>query len=114
MGVSIEIGKGRRKHGKAAIGGNLTIYEAAEGKKALLDALDSVAELEINLSAVAEMDTAGVQLLVLLKQVAAASGKKLHLVAHSPASLDVLDCYKLAAFFGDPVVIPSRRKSRRN
>lgn len=107
-------GKGKRSRCRAVIDGTLTIYDAMAGKQALLDALGGSAELEIDLSAVAEMDTAGVQLLVMLKRAAATAGKQLHLVAHSQASLEALDRYNLAAYFGDPVVIPSRRKARRN
>lgn len=114
MGISTEQskGRGRRKHGKAVIDGTLTIYDAAAGKQALLAALDAVTELEIDLSAVTEMDTAGVQLLVMLKRAAAGANKQVKLVAHSPASLEVLDCYNLAGYFGDPVVMPLRRTKR--
>jgi hypothetical protein len=42
------------------------------------------------------------------------AGKRLSLTGHSESSLDVLDRYNLAAYFGDPVVIArtERRKSR--
>lgn len=112
MGISMQQGEGKRKHGKAVIDGTLTIYDAATGKQALLEALDGVTELEIDLSAVTEMDTAGVQLLVMLKRAAAKAGKQLRLLAHSQASLEALDRYNLAAYFGDPVVIPSRHQAR--
>jgi anti-anti-sigma regulatory factor len=114
MSVSTQqdIGDGKRKDGKAAISETLTIYDAAAGKQALLDVLDGVAELEIDLSAVTEIDTAGVQLLVMLKRAATKAGKKLRLVAHSPASLEVLDRYNLVAYFGDPVVISTPRSAR--
>jgi len=35
-----------------------------------------------------------------------ATQRKLHLVAHSPAVLEVLEMLNLAAHFGDPLVIP--------
>ena len=108
MGISTEPvkGKGKHKTGRAVITGALTIYDAAEGKQTLLEALDAASQLEINLSAVTEMDTAGVQLLVMLKRAAARAEKQVHLVAHSPASLEVLDQYNLAGYFGDPLVMP--------
>lgn len=114
MGIAIEPGRGKggRRHGKATIDGTLTIYDAVEGKRALLEALDGVTRLEVDLSALTELDTAGVQLLVMLKRAAAKAGKQVQLVAHSPASLEVLDRYDLAAYFGDPMIIPSRRKAR--
>lgn len=88
--------------------GEMNIYTAAEYKKALFDALYNCTEMEINLSAVEEMDSAGFQLLYLAKREAAASGKALRLVAHSPATLEVLDTFSMAGYFGDPVVISSR------
>lgn len=85
----------------------MTIYEAAQNKRALLAALGRAAELEIDLSNVTEMDTAGIQLLILAKREATAANKVLRLSAHSPASLDAIDLYDLGGYFGDPVVISS-------
>ena len=93
----------------------MTIYEAAADKPVLVEALSSAKELEIDLSGVAEMDTAGLQLLILAKRESLKAGKRLILTGHGEVSLDVLDRYNLASYFGDPVVItrPERRKSRR-
>jgi anti-anti-sigma factor len=88
--------------------GDMTIYTAAECKEALARSLRDCGEIEINLSGVEEMDTAGFQLLLLAKREAERHGKSLRLVEHSPATLEVLDTYDMAAFFGDPVVIPSQ------
>ena len=109
MAISVVAGKGRgkRKYCNVAIDGTLTIYDAVTSKPALLDALGGAAELEIDLSGVTEMDTAGVQLLVLVKREALKAGKALRLAAHSQASLDVLDRYNLGGYFGDPIVISS-------
>jgi anti-anti-sigma factor len=98
---------------KVIIEGTMTIYDAAAGKKVLFDALEGAAEFEVDLSGVTEMDSAGLQLLVAIKREAAHRNKRVHLVAHSPAVLEVLDCYGLAAYFGDAVVIPSDAKARR-
>lgn len=83
----------------------MTIYHAAELKAPLLDSIARCREMEINLSEVVEMDTAGFQLLLLAKREAVRAGKSLRLVAHSPATLEVLDLYNMASYFGDPVVI---------
>jgi anti-sigma B factor antagonist len=85
--------------------GEMTIYQAAELKGALLDGMRDGNEIEINLSDVSEMDTAGFQLLVLAKREAARHNKTLRLVAHSAATLGIMDLYNMAAYFGDPVVI---------
>ncbi len=90
--------------------GAMTIYEAIEHKQALLGALAECEDLEIDLSGVSEMDTAGIQLLVLAKREAARHDKRLRLTAHSAASLDAIDMYDLGGYFGDPVVISSRKR----
>jgi len=89
----------------ARVTGEMTIYHAAEMKEVLLPCVARCREVEINLSGVVEMDTAGFQLLLLAKREAAAAGKPLRLVAHSTATLEVLDLFNMASYFGDPVVI---------
>lgn len=92
---------------RLGIDDDLTIYTAAALKQALLDPLGKADEVELELSRVAECDTAGFQLLVLLKREAEAEGKRLSLTGHSPAVLKVFDLYSMAGYFGDPLVIPS-------
>jgi anti-anti-sigma factor len=87
--------------------GPMTIYTAAEIKSRLLGGLRSASILEIDLSHVGEMDTAGFQLLVMAKRESLRLGKTLRIVAHSPAVREVLEFYNKDAFFGDPVVIPA-------
>jgi anti-anti-sigma factor len=90
---------------------DLTIYHALEQKQLLLDALATTGELELNLAQVAEMDTAGLQLLVLLKKEALRAGKQVRIVAHSQAVSSVIDFCNMAAEFGDPLVIPAHEAS---
>ena len=90
------------------VDGALTIYEAARDKQILVEALRHAAEIEIDLQAVDQLDSAGLQLLVMAKREAQRSGKQLRLVAHSAATLDVLDSFNLAGYFGDPIVMESR------
>lgn len=87
---------------------DLTIYHALDQKGRLLEALSQADELELDLSQVAEMDTAGLQLLILLKREAQKAGKKATVVAHSQAVRSVIDFCNLAAYLGDPLVIPAR------
>ncbi len=84
---------------------DLTIYHAAALKQQLLDAVHANELLELDLSRVGEMDTAGFQLLVLAKKEAQRMGRRLSMVAHSPAVQEVIEFYNMSAFFGDPVVI---------
>lgn len=86
---------------------DLTIYNAATQKGLLLDRLNDAAGLDLDLSQVGEIDSAGLQLLILAKREANRQGKPLHLIAHSAAVLEVIDFLHLGAFFGDPLHIPA-------
>lgn len=90
------------------IEGELNIYRAAELKELLLTPLYQGLSLEVDLSAVAEIDTAGVQLLLLAKRTAREHACELRLVAHSPAVVDVFELLDLAGVFGDPLLMPAR------
>lgn len=85
--------------------GELTIYTAATEKQILQEALDLTEELEINLSQVSEMDSAGLQVLIVLKQEAARCNKKLRYSMHSKAVLDILELSNMTASFGDQIVL---------
>lgn len=88
-----------------AVTDDLTIYHAADYKQKFIDALAATDELELELAGVGEMDTAGLQLLILLKMEAQRSGKQVRIVAHSRAVSEFIDFCNLGARFGDPMVI---------
>lgn len=67
------------------IEGDLTIRRVQELKDVLLARLAQSQALEVDLAGVTEIDTAGVQLLLMARRAARASQKELRLVAHSPA-----------------------------
>jgi anti-sigma B factor antagonist len=92
------------------IEGDMTIYTAAEIKAELLAHIAQPCEREIDLSEVSEMDSAGLQILILAKREAERHGTRLRLTAHSRAVLDVLDMCNLASYFGDPVVLSCNEK----
>jgi anti-anti-sigma regulatory factor len=99
--------------GLLRIVGELTIHTAAERKAALLSLLEAVTtaeepvelpaglpvvgsgDLELDLSEVTELDTAGLQLLLMAHREAAALGRRLVLTRPSPAVVDVLDIVQL-------------------
>lgn len=83
----------------------LTIFTAAEQKSALLAFLNTDDQLEIDLSKIDEMDTAGLQLLILIKREAAQLGKSLSFVMHSKVVLEILELANLTTAFGDQVVL---------
>lgn len=87
------------------INDELTIYTAAEQKFKLLVFLTAGDDLEINLANVTEIDTAGLQLLILIKREAAHLGKNLRFTMHSKTVLEVLELANLTGTFGDQVVL---------
>jgi anti-anti-sigma factor len=91
--------------------GPMTIYNAGEIKEQLLQALDAAPLMELDLSHVNEMDTAGFQLLALAKKESQTRGHALRIVGHSPAVLEVLEFFNMVAFFGDPLVLPATAKN---
>ena len=100
--------------GKAArisLDGELTIYSVAEIKAGLAEAMNSADQIEIDLSGITEIDTAGLQLLILLKKEAQRAGKTVSIVAHSQSVRAVIDFCNLAAELGDPLVIPAAEAS---
>jgi anti-anti-sigma factor len=89
------------------IQGELTIYTAATEKQRLQEFLEQDSQLEVNLSRVSEMDTAGLQILILMKREAQRIGKDLRYVMHSQAVLEIMELSNTTASFGDPVVLHS-------
>lgn len=98
---------GKATVNRLAITQDLTIYQAGELKETLMRSVDSHPALELDLSQVSQIDTAGIQLLMLAKRECQKHGKTLSIVAHSPAVHELMDFYNIAGFFGDPLVIPA-------
>lgn len=90
---------------------NLTVYNAPEHKRTLLDTLEQAKVIELDLAAVGEIDSAGLQVLLLAKRESLAKGKELRIVRHSPAVQDLLEFFNVASYFGDPLVIPAEHKA---
>jgi anti-anti-sigma factor len=70
--------------------GELTVQTAAEQKTYLLAALQASSGIELDLSEIAEIDTAGLQLLLLLKREATQLGQGLKLISPSAPVIEVL------------------------
>jgi anti-anti-sigma factor len=85
--------------------GELTIFHAAEAKARLGEELAGAGPLELDLSGVEEVDTAGVQVLLWLKREARNRGASVPFMHHSPAVLEVFDQLNLAGAFGDTLLI---------
>lgn len=102
----------KRKY-RAHIDGEMTIYNAMELKEKLLPLLSDKRELELNLSNVTEIDSAGVQLLMLARKERVNREQKLNLTEHSSAVLDVFELMDLVTYFNDPVVLPGIKGAKR-
>lgn len=87
---------------------DLTIYHAEAQKEQLLAAIARSPLLELDLSQVTAIDSAGVQLLMLAKREAQALDQTLSLIGHSPAVQELFNFFNLAGYFGDPLLIPAR------
>ena len=97
-----------KKPQRLSINESMTIYQAPELKARLLETLGSAEIIELDLSQVGEIDSAGLQLLLLAKREAGAAGKTMTIVSHSPAVREVIEFTNLARHFGDPLVISAR------
>ena len=93
---------------RIVVDGEMTIYTAMALKEDFLPTLANCKDMEIDLAGVSEIDSSGLQLLVLAKTEAMTHGKTLQITAHSPAVLELLGLCDLEGFFGDPVVISSQ------
>ena len=88
--------------------GEMTVHCAWQLRDQILALLPQEGELEVDLSGVTEIDSAGLQLML---QVKRSHGWALRFINHSPAVLQILDIAHLAAHFGDPMVIPSDERA---
>lgn len=97
--------KVKRKKGVTMlhIEGDMTIYNAAGLKDELMKLVSQPGEYEVDLSGVGEMDSAGLQLLILAKREAARLKTMLNFNGHSRAVLEVINLCNMAAYFGDPI-----------
>lgn len=73
----------------------MTIYRAAELKDVVLAALGEAQALDIDLQQVEEIDSVGIQVLLLARAEAGRQDKSLHLVGHSAT---VRDAFALLGF----------------
>jgi len=94
-----------------AIKDEMTIYTALEQKNELSQYLNTDHELHLDLSEVSEIDSAGLQILLFLKQEANRKNIILSLIHHSQAVVEVLELLNLTAHFGDPVIISADWKT---
>lgn len=98
----------KKSTNKLTIEGELTIYTAAETKEKIAALLQGEQPIEIDLSQVGEIDTAGLQLLLLARREAAAQQKTLTFGEPSAA---VLSCWQLCNFDAAHVATRSNQEN---
>jgi anti-anti-sigma factor len=81
------------------LAGELTIYTAAAAKVTLFEALAKKADLAIDLSAVTELDTAGLQLLLMASDLNSQAGCSTTLIAPSSAVIEVVELCNVRPLF---------------
>lgn len=109
--MAIELKQQKKGVTQLAIQDEMTIYTALEQKKALLGYLKNSKELQIDLSGVSEIDSAGLQILMFIKRETVNRDIKLSLTQHSQAVVEVLELLNLSKHFGDPIVLTANRKT---
>ncbi len=104
--VTVNTEQGRDGSRCVRVRGDMTVAHAAALKEAFLAALPaSAGSVELDLSAVSDCDSAGFQLLVLVRQECERRGVAFRLAELSAPVHDVVAFYRFEAFFGIPVVI---------
>ena len=85
----------------------MNIYEAQSLKDELLDIPAHADEIEVDLSQVTEIDSAGLQLLLLAQRETSKQGKALRITACSPAVQELIELYNLGALLGNAQPLPA-------
>ena len=98
MNINVETTGGLRM---VRIDGEMTIYNAFELKKGLIDCLSCECDILIDLSQVSEIDTSGMQLLLLAEREARRLNRGLRIASHSRATRSVCELYNTAHYFED-------------
>lgn len=84
------------------IAGPMTLSTARDWRQCLLAANGAAGDVELDLSGVSDIDAAGIQSLVSLRQQARNSARSLHLLAASACVREALDFCRLTEFFEIP------------
>ena len=91
---------------RVTLSGELTIYSVAQIKSALAEAMGKASEIEVDLARVTEVDTAGLQLMLIVKRH---PGCNVRFVNHPPEVLRLIDLANLGGALGDPLFISASR-----
>lgn len=93
--------------------GDMTIFQADELYSSLKPLLSGAKDITLDVSAVNEIDSSAVQILLVAQSALTGLGKELTLINHSAAVLDLLRVMGLSGCFNDPVLEPAQRSEGR-
>lgn len=85
---------------RIALGGELTIYTAAELRDRLVAVVPRAERIELDTAAVSEIDTAGLQVLLSVKRHCEGEGKSLVCAEHSDSVRECIELLRLADELG--------------
>jgi anti-sigma B factor antagonist len=88
----------------ARLGDNIDISTVREGLDHLLQVVESGSRVEFNLSSVTEIDTAGIQLLLLLRREAKNLDKECRFTQPSAAVQEAFELVRRTDFFDEPLL----------
>ena len=90
---------------RVRLGESLDIASAEEAKSRLLQVCDSAANLELDLSSLVDIDTAGIQLLLALRRRRERAGTPVRMVHPSPNVLEAFQLVGLDRIFDETVAV---------
>lgn len=85
-----------------SISGELTIFSVQDVRMRLIEVLRELDEVSVDLGAVTEADTAGLQLMLLAKRK---PGKTVRFCNHSDEVLRLIDLANVGQTLGDPLIL---------
>lgn len=100
MSSSIQL---KQKTLSVLVSDELSIYTASALGEQITKKLSGAEKITVNLRQVTEVDTAGLQLLIAIKNLH--SEYDIEFVEHSPAVLEVLELCGMAGEFNDSVIL---------
>lgn len=90
------------REGRLQIAGDMTIYAAVTLKDELFTLVpDCEGDIDLDLSAVSTLDTAGVQIMLMLRRLAQSRGAAFHVRSPSAAVIEVLELCGMQKLIGD-------------
>lgn len=87
---------------RVAVSGELNIYTSGEIKGRLMPLISRTGSLEIDLGQVQEVDSAGVQLLMMIRRFRSSINLSVRFVNHSGPVQEAIELMNLGYYFQDP------------